>query len=69
MLAIRTEFSGSNILCLQYCHDLRIYPLNATDDVQQGIKGKDLDEDDDENKVERITRAVPSLAESPFGTT
>jgi hypothetical protein len=22
--------------------------LNATDDVQQGIKGKDLDEDDDE---------------------
>jgi hypothetical protein len=27
--------------------------LNATDDVQQGIKGKDLDEDDDENKVEK----------------
>jgi hypothetical protein len=22
--------------------------LNVTDDVQQGIKGKDLDEDDDE---------------------
>jgi hypothetical protein len=22
--------------------------LNATDDVQQGMKGKDLDEDDDE---------------------
>jgi hypothetical protein len=36
--------------------------LNATDDVQQGVKGKDLDEDDDENK------AVPALAESPFGT-
>jgi hypothetical protein len=43
--------------------------LNATaTDVQQGIKGKDLVGDDDENKVKK-TRAVPSLAESPFRTT
>jgi hypothetical protein len=27
--------------------------LNATSDVQQGIIGKDLDEDDDENEGEK----------------
>jgi hypothetical protein len=35
--------------------------LNATDDVQQGIKGKDLDEDDDENKAEK-NEGSPSVS-------
>jgi hypothetical protein len=41
--------------------------LNATDNVQQGIKGKDLDEAMTRTRLKK-TRAVPALAESPFGT-